>query len=39
LNQQIVVQTTETPGERGYDAHNKVKSRNRHLLLDKTGFC
>ena len=28
------VKTTETPGERGYDAGKKVNGRKRHLLVD-----
>jgi putative transposase len=29
--------TTETRGERGYDAGKKVKGRKRHLLVDTLG--
>ena len=32
------VKTTETPGERGYDAGKKVKGRKRHLLVDTLGL-
>ena len=32
------VKTTETAGERGYDAGKKVKGRKRHLLVDTLGF-
>jgi len=30
--------TTETPGERGYDAGEKVKGRKRHIVADTVGF-
>ena len=30
--------TTETPGERGYDAGKKVKGRKRHLIVDTLGL-
>ena len=30
--------TTETPGERGYDAGKKVKGRKRHILVDTLGL-
>jgi putative transposase len=32
------VKTTETPGERGYDAGKKVKGRKRHILVDTIGL-
>jgi putative transposase len=32
------VKTTETRGERGYDAGKKVKGRKRHLLVDTLGL-
>jgi putative transposase len=32
------VKTTETPGERGYDAGKKVKGRKRHILTDTLGL-
>jgi putative transposase len=32
------VKTTETPGERGYDAAKKVKGRKRHILVDTIGL-
>ena len=32
------VKTTETPGERGYDAGKKVNGRKRHLLVDTLGL-
>jgi putative transposase len=32
------VKTTETGGERGYDAGKKVKGRKRHLLVDTLGL-
>jgi putative transposase len=32
------VKTTETPGERGYDAGKKVKGRKRHILVDAMGL-
>jgi putative transposase len=32
------VKTTETPGERGYDAGKKVKGRKRHILVDTLGL-
>jgi putative transposase len=32
------VKTTETPGERGYDAGKKVKGRKRHILVDVMGL-
>jgi putative transposase len=32
------VKTTETHGERGYDAGKKVKGRKRHLLVDTLGL-
>jgi putative transposase len=32
------VKTTETPGERGYDAGKKIKGRKRHLLVDTLGL-
>jgi putative transposase len=32
------VKTTETPGERGYDAGKKVKGRKRHVLVDTLGL-
>lgn len=32
------VKTTETPGERGYDAGKKVKGRKRHILVDTMGL-
>jgi putative transposase len=30
--------TTETPGERGYDAGKKVKGRKRHIIVDTLGL-
>jgi len=32
------VKTTETPGERGYDAGKKIKGRKRHILVDVMGL-
>jgi putative transposase len=32
------VKTTETPGERGYDAGKKVKGRKRHIVVDTLGL-
>lgn len=32
------VKTTETPGERGYDAGKKVNGRKRHILVDTIGL-
>jgi putative transposase len=32
------VKTTETPGERGYDAGKKIKGRKRHILVDTLGL-
>jgi putative transposase len=32
------VKTTETKGERGYDAAKKVNGRKRHILVDTTGL-
>lgn len=32
------VKTTETRGERGYDAFKKVKGRKRHILVDTQGL-
>ena len=32
------VKTTETRGERGYDAGKKVKGRKRHILVDTLGL-
>jgi len=32
------VKTTETKGDRGYDAGKKVKGRKRHILVDTTGL-
>jgi putative transposase len=32
------VKTTETPGERGYDAGKKIKGRKRHILVDAMGL-
>ena len=32
------VKTTETPGERGYDAGKKIKGRKRHILVDTMGL-
>lgn len=32
------VKTTETKGERGYDAGKKVKGRKRHILVDTMGL-
>jgi len=32
------VKTTETKGERGYDAAKKVKGRKRHILVDTMGL-
>jgi putative transposase len=32
------VKTTETRGERGYDAHKNVKGRRRHILVDTMGL-
>lgn len=32
------VKTTETPGERGYDAGKKVNGRKRHILVDTLGL-
>lgn len=32
------VKTTETPGDRGYDAGKKVKGRKRHILVDTMGL-
>jgi putative transposase len=32
------VKTTETPGERGYDAGKKVKGRKRHWVVDTLGL-
>ena len=32
------VKTTETPGERGYDAGKNVNGRKRHLLVDTLGL-
>jgi putative transposase len=32
------VKTTETPGERGYDAGKKVNGRKRHLVVDTLGL-
>jgi putative transposase len=32
------VKTTETRGERGYDAGKKVKGRKRHILVDTMGL-
>ena len=32
------VKTTETPGERGYDAGKKVNGRKRHILVDVMGL-
>lgn len=32
------VKTTETKGERGYDAHKKVNGRKRHILVDTIGL-
>lgn len=32
------VKTTETPGERGYDAGKKIKGRKRHILVDTIGL-
>lgn len=32
------VKTTETKGERGYDAGKKVNGRKRHILVDTTGL-
>lgn len=32
------VKTTETGGERGYDAGKKIKGRKRHLLVDTMGL-
>jgi len=32
------VKTTETPGERGYDAGKKIKGRKRHIVVDTLGL-
>jgi putative transposase len=32
------VKTTEVRGERGFDAHKRVKGRKRHLLVDTLGL-
>jgi putative transposase len=32
------VKTTETPGERGYDAGKKIKGRKRHIVADTLGL-
>jgi len=32
------VKTTESGGERGYDAGKKVKGRKRHIVVDTEGF-
>jgi putative transposase len=32
------VKTTETPGDRGYDAGKKVNGRKRHVLVDTLGL-
>jgi putative transposase len=32
------VKTTETPGERGFDAGKNVKGRKRHILVDTMGL-
>lgn len=32
------VRTTETPGERGYDAGKKIKGRKRHIVVDTLGL-
>lgn len=32
------VKTTESPGERGYDAGKKIKGRKRHILVDTIGL-
>jgi len=32
------VKTTETAGERGYDANKKIKGRKRHILVDTQGL-
>lgn len=32
------VKTTETPGQRGYDAGKKIKGRKRHILVDTMGL-
>lgn len=32
------VKTTETPGERGFDAGKKIKGRKRHILVDAMGL-
>lgn len=32
------VKTTETKGERGYDAGKKVNGRKRHILVDTMGL-
>jgi hypothetical protein len=32
------VKTTERGGVRGFDAHKRVKGRNRHILVDTLGL-
>jgi Transposase DDE domain len=32
------VKTTERGGIRGFDAHNRVKGRKRHILVDTFGL-
>ena len=32
------VKTTESCGERGYDAGKKIKGRKRHILTDTCGY-
>jgi DDE family transposase len=32
------VKTTERGGARGFDAHNRIKGRKRHILVDTLGL-